>query len=181
MSALSPERKSSAPAGALRAARPTDAAAILRIYGPFVADTAVSFETAVPTEAEMRERIETYASHAPWLVYETDGKVVGYAYASKHRAREGYRWTVEVSAYVDPAFHRQGIARLLYTELLAALETQGFRQALAGIALPNEASERFHESLGFSAVGVYRNIGYKLGRWHDVGWWQRPLGEPGEQ
>jgi L-amino acid N-acyltransferase YncA len=136
----------------------------------------VSFEADPPSVAEMAERIR--AAHA-WLVAERDGQVVGYAYATAHRARAAYRWTAEVSAYVDPRAQRTGVGRALYGELLRELRAAGFRLAVAGITLPNDASVRLHESIGFEPVGVYRNIGWKAGAWWDVGWWQLDLGEPG--
>ncbi|MDX1530221.1 MAG: arsinothricin resistance N-acetyltransferase ArsN1 family B [Rhodothermales bacterium] len=155
----------------LRLARGSDAAAIRTLYAPFVTDTAVSFEEAVPDEVEVRRRLQDTLAVRPWLVAEADGAVVGYAYATAHRGRDAYRWSVEVSVYVDPAWHRRGTARRLYTALLAVLRLQGFCNAYAGIALPNAASVGFHEALGFEPVGVYRRVGFKAGAWRDVGWW----------
>ena len=172
---VKPDRRALPPIGRVRLASPDDATSVLGIYAPYVKNSAVSFELTVPTESDMRDRISSYLAHAPWLVFEIEGKIVGYAYASKHRAREAYQWTVEVSAYVDPEFQKMGIARLLYSRLFGELQNLGFRQALAGIALPNEASVGFHETLGFIPVGVFRKIGFKMGGWHDVGWWQRPI------
>ncbi len=105
---------------------------------------------------------------------EEDG-VVGYAYGCPHRERAAYRWAADVSVYVAPTHHRQGLGRALYEDLLARLTEQGFQIACAGVTLPNDASVGLHESLGFAPVGVYRRIGFKLGRWWDVGWWQREL------
>jgi L-amino acid N-acyltransferase YncA len=113
-----------------------------------------------------------------WLVAERDDAVVGYAYGGFHRARKAYQWTAEVSAYVDRSAHRAGLGRLLYTELFDRLRRRGFRLLVAGITLPNEASVRMHEALGFEPVGVYKNIGWKAGQWWDVGWWQLDLGAP---
>jgi L-amino acid N-acyltransferase YncA len=113
-----------------------------------------------------------------WLVAERDDAVVGYAYGGFHRARKAYQWTAEVSAYVDRSAHRTGLGRLLYTELFDRLRRRGFRLLVAGITLPNEASVRMHEALGFEPVGVYKNIGWKAGQWWDVGWWQLDLGAP---
>ncbi len=140
--------------------------------------SAVSFEAEPPGAAHMTERIRaTQKTHA-WLVAERDGRVVGYAYGGVHRTRAAYRWTAEVSAYVDRSVHRGGIGRELYTELFERLRRQGFRLLVAGITLPNEASVGLHEAMGFERVGVYRNIGWKAGRWWDVGWWQLDLGAP---
>ena len=98
--------------------------------------------------------------------------MLGYAYASAHRARAAYQWSADVSAYVHQAARRRGVGQALYTSLFQILFEQGFYNAYAGITLPNPASVRLHESLGFKLVGVYQQVGYKLGAWHDVGWWQ---------
>ncbi len=156
-----------------------DAGACAAIYAPSVNGTAVSFEEVAPSAAEMAARIQATSAVWPWLVAEQDGAIVGYAYGSRHRERPAYRWAVDVSVYVDAAHHRQGIGRALYGPLLALLTAQGFHEACAGIALPNDASVRLHEAVGFRPVGVYREIGFKLGRWWDVGWWQLTLRERG--
>ena len=141
-----------------------------------VADTAISFELTVPSAAEMSQRVETLLATYPWLVAVDNGDLAGYAYGSPHRSRAAYGWSTDVSVYVDPQAQRQGVGRALYAALLDVLRRQRFEQAFAGIALPNPASVGLHEAMGFSAIGVYRNVGWKLGRWHDVGWWQRSLG-----
>jgi L-amino acid N-acyltransferase YncA len=123
----------------------------------------------------MRRRIAETTHAYPWLVCERDGVAAGYAYASRHRVRAAYQWSVDVSVYVDAAHRRSRIARGLYTSLFAILAAQGFFNAFAGIALPNPASVALHEDVGFHPIGVYRNVGFKLGAWRDVGWWQRPL------
>lgn len=163
---------------ALRLARVDDAPAVAAIYGPWVRDTRVSLEVAAPTDAEMAARIRDTHPRWPWLVaQDVGGEVVGYAYGGTHRSRPGYRWTVEVSAYVAASAHRRGVGRQLYTALLALLEAQGHRQAVAGIGLPNAVSVAFHESLGFRHVGTLAGIGRKFDDWQDVGWWQRGLGD----
>ena len=139
-------------------------------------ESSISFETEPPGAAEMAERIR--AAHA-WLVAERDGRVVGYAYGGPHRSRAAYRWTAEVSAYVDRSLHRTGIGRRLYGELFERLKSGGFRLLVAGITLPNDASVGLHEAVGFERVGIYTNVGFKNGQWWDVGWWQLDLGEPG--
>ena len=111
----------------------------------------------------------------PWLVFERDGRVLGYAYAGTHRERPAYRWSVDVSAYVHGDAQRMGVARALYVSLFAALVVQGFRNALAGITLPNVPSVALHRAMGFTPVGVYRGVGYKFGAWHDTGWFERSL------
>jgi L-amino acid N-acyltransferase YncA len=160
---------------AIRLATPADATALAAIYAPVVAATVVSFEEEPPDAAEMARRVERTLARAPWLVCERAGEVLGYAYAGAHRERAAYRWSVDVSAYVRADARRCGVGRALYASLLAALAAQGFRNAYAGITLPNPASERLHAAVGFTPVGVYRGVGYKLGAWHDVAWFERPL------
>jgi L-amino acid N-acyltransferase YncA len=157
----------------LRLAAESDAAGILRIYEPIVRNTAISFELAAPAEEEMRERIRNVLSSHVWLVCEHGQSVAGYAYATKFRPREAYQWATEVTVYVDAARQRRGIGTALYRSLIEVLRLQGFSTAVAVIALPNEPSVKLHERLGFKAVGVFQRVGYKLGRWHDVGWWQK--------
>jgi len=159
----------------IRLAMPSDARSVLEIYGPFVATTAVSFETEVPSEAEMGSRITSTLRYAPWLVCVDEARVVGYAYASKHRERAAYQWSSDVSVYVRDGHRRGGVGRALYAVLFELLRRQGFRAAHAGITLPNAASVGLHESLGFHAIGVYQRVGFKLGDWHDVGTWQLEL------
>ena len=163
---------------AIRPAREADAPAIAAIYAPYVLTTAISFETAPPTTTEMAARMTASPAH-PWLVAERDEDVVGYAYAGAHRARAAYRWSVDTTVYVRQGLHRAGVGSRLYRALLDALRRQGFRSAFAGIALPNEASIGLHQALGFQPIGVYRNVGFKLDRWVDVGWWALELGDPG--
>ena len=161
----------------IRVARGDDAEGVLDIYAPNVRDTFISFELEAPTPAEMRSRIlGTLVSH-PWLVCEIDGGVAGYAYASPHRERLAYQWSADVSCYVHPGSRRRGVGRSLYVALLGVLRRQGYFNAYAGIALPNAASVRLHESVGFEPVGVYRGVGFKGGQWRDVGWWHCRLGE----
>ncbi|MCR9213741.1 MAG: GNAT family N-acetyltransferase [Proteobacteria bacterium] len=152
-------------------ARVTDAEAIADIYAPIVSDTAISFETEIPEPAAMAERIKATLRQYPWLVSEDSGKIVAYAYAGPHRSRPAYQWSCDVSIYVDPSAHRQGVGRSLYTGLLEILVKQGIVNAFAGITLPNEASIGLHEAMGFKPIGIYKDVGFKLGSWHDVGWW----------
>ena len=162
----------------IRFAREEDAAAMLAIYVPYVRDTVISFETEPPTEDEFRRRVRATLEVAPWLLCEARGGVLGYAYAGRFHARRAYQWTVEVTAYVHADHHRKGVGLGLYTSLLGCLALQGFRSAVGIIALPNPASVGLHERMGFAPAGVLRTVGYKHGRWHDVGWWHRALGEP---
>ena len=161
----------------IRLAREADAGAMLAIYAPYVRDTAISFETEPPSEEEFRQRVRATLEVGPWLLCEARGGVLGYAYAGRFHARRAYQWTVEVTAYVQADQHRKGVGRGLYTSLLGCLALQGFRAAVGVIALPNPASVGLHERMGFAPAGVLRAVGYKHGRWDDVGWWQRALGE----
>lgn len=159
----------------IRFATLNDASGILTIYAPFITSSTVSFEYEVPTVAEFAGRIQTIQQQYPYLVAETNERISGYAYASKHRDRTAYQWSVETSVYIHPDGHRQGIARQLYTTLFDLLRQQGYYSAYAGITLPNLKSEAFHRTMGFEPVGVYKNIGYKMGAWHDVAWFQKPI------
>ena len=154
-----------------------DTEAVRAIYAPFVSDNATSFEAVVPDLAEMERRIQTQRDRYPWLVFERDRTILGYAYASAHRARKAYQWCVEVSLYVHPQAHRCGVGRALYTALFELLRQQGYVNAYAGITLPNPSSMGLHESLGFVPVGVFRQIGFKFDRWHDVAWLHLRLSE----
>jgi phosphinothricin acetyltransferase len=158
-----------------RPATPQDAAGILAIYAPIVRDTAISFEVEPPTVPEMQQRISQTLQKLPWLVCECQGDILGYVYASPHRARAAYQWSVDVSVYVHADLHRSGIGRGLYTALFSLLYRQGFYNLYAGITLPNDGSVGLHEALGFQPVGIYRSVGFKFGIWHDVGWWHLPL------
>jgi L-amino acid N-acyltransferase YncA len=161
----------------IRLAANSDAAAIANLYRPIVESTAISFETEPPDDEAIRRRLDDTLPAYPWLVCEIDDVVAGYAYASRHRVRAAYQWSVDVSVCVDDARRRSGVARGLYTSLFAILTAQGFANAFAGIALPNPASVALHEAVGFQPIGIYRNVGFKLGAWRDVGWWQLPLQE----
>lgn len=163
----------------IRLAVAGDAAAIAAIYAPSVEAALISFEEIAPSAAETRARIETTLQRWPWLVFEDGGAVLGFAYASRHRERAAYRWSVDVSVYVAAAGQRRGIGRSLYSALFRILREQGFHRAFAGIALPNDASIALHRSVGFTPVGVYREVGFKLGAWRDVSWWERPIAPPG--
>jgi L-amino acid N-acyltransferase YncA len=159
----------------IRLATKDDAPQVAAIYRPFCEENAVSFETEAPDAAEMAARIEKANRRYAWLVDEADGVIAGYAYASPHRERAAYRWVVEVTVYIGEGYRGRGIGRALYAELFARLRDQGLFKAYAGILVPNPASQAFHESMGFTLVGIYRKIGYKLGSWRDVGWWQLAL------
>ena len=160
----------------IRQASPSDAEPIQAIYAPIVANTAISFEEMPPTSQEIAIRItDTLDKGYPYLVADRDGLAIAYAYAGPHRARPAYRWSVDVTVYVAEEARGSGVGRSLYTELLESLHQAKFHAAFAGIALPNPGSIALHEAVGFEHVGIYRDVGYKFGRWHDVGWWQRTL------
>ncbi len=159
----------------IRPARAEDAAACAAIYHPHVTESWVSFELEPPDAAEMAARIARYGASHAWLVAERGGKIMGYAYASPHRERAAYSSSCDVAIYVDGGCARSGVGRALYRQLLAMLKAQGLHAAFAGIALPNPASIALHEACGFTPLGVYREVGWKLGGWRDVGWWQRLL------
>jgi phosphinothricin acetyltransferase len=160
----------------IRLASPEDATPVLSIYGPYCAeDCPISFETGAPTLFDMQQRIDRVLARFPWLVYEDEGVIAGYAYATGHGDRAGYRWSVDTSIYIDPSMQRRGVARSLYTSLLAIVRLQGYVNAYAGISLPNTPSVALHAALGFQPVGIYRQVGYKGGAWLDVAWMQLQL------
>jgi L-amino acid N-acyltransferase YncA len=164
------------PPGTVRLASAADAARCRAIYAPAITDLPTSFETEVPSVEEMACRIEALLERTPWLVWEDpELGVVGYAYGGTHRERAAYSWTVETTIYLDAAVHGRGVGRALYEALLRALEVQGFRLAVAGAVVPNDASTRLHLRVGFREVGVYHGIGWKSGRAHDVAWFERPF------
>jgi L-amino acid N-acyltransferase YncA len=171
---------------AIRLATAEDAVAIAAIYAPYCETSAVSFEMVAPSADEMGKRIRTVSAERPWLVLEVedsacqaeargDGRqrrLVGYAYATPHHERSAYQWSVSTAIYVSSSHHRRGVGRALYTTLFEVLRDLGYFKATAGITLPNPASVGLHEAFGFTRVGVYRQIGHKLGAWHDVAWFE---------
>lgn len=165
---------------AIRLAVEDDAEALQAIYEPYVRETPISFELEPPDVNTMRERIRKTVESFPWLVCEHDGGIVGYAYASKHRERLAYQWSVDVTAYVRPGYHRSGIGRGLYTSLFPLLRLQGYFSAFAGVTLPNDASIGLHKAVGFVPIGVYPNVGYKFGKWHNVAWLGLSLQPPAD-
>jgi L-amino acid N-acyltransferase YncA len=166
----------------IRLATTDDAAAVQAIYAPVVLTSAASFEVTPPTPDEMATRISDTMPDYPWLVAEQDARVLGYAYGHRFAARAAYAWSVETSIYVHADARGQRVGTRLYSALVRVLTMQGYRQAFAGIRLPNAPSVALHEALGFRPAGVYENVGWKFDEWHDVGWWQLGLtatgGEP---
>lgn len=159
----------------IRAATPSDASAILAIYAPFVRDTAITFEDDVPTLQDMENRITGILENHAYLVAVEDDQVVGYAYGSPFKPRSAYRFTAEVSVYIAPSHHGRGIARALYEALIAALHDRGMHTLVAIVALPNPASDALHRTCGFSKTGELHNVGYKMGGWHDVAFYEKHL------
>lgn len=162
----------------IRPARVDDAAVIRTIYAPFVEATAVSFEVEVPS-VELYEDVLTTSVY-PWLVLERNRDVVGYARAARFKDRAAYDWSVEVAVYLAEPARGKGAGKRLVAALLDELRAQGYMNAFAGITLPNDASVGLFESLGFERCALYQKVGFKLGEWHDVGWWQKALGDYGE-
>lgn len=155
----------------------SDAEKVLEIYRPYIENTNITFEYTVPDLNEWKERIESVSNQFPWLVGEFDGKIVGYAYASKHRDRIAYSWCCEASVYLSDKFQGKGLAKILYEKLFQILKLQGYINVYAILTSPNPKSERFHESFGFSDAGRFFKAGYKFGEWHDTRWMQLHLNE----
>jgi L-amino acid N-acyltransferase YncA len=161
----------------IRLATLEDAEQVQAIYAPYCY-TPISFEMEPPSVEEMRGRLAKVLGKYPWLLCEDGGEVLGYVYATQHRERPAYRWSVDTAVYVRQGRQRRGVGRALYTSLLAVLPLQGYVTAYAGVTLPNPASVGLHEAMGFQQVGVYRQVGFKCGAWQDVAWFQRPLQPP---
>ena len=168
--------RSNVPGATMRDAGEDDASACAAIYAPYVRETAVSFEGESPSPAQMAERIAVATRMHAWVVLEDDDRLVGYAYGGPHQGRAAYRFSCEVSVYVEQGRRRTGSGRALYEALVERLAARGYLMAVAGMTLPNEASVGLHRAMGFEPVGVYRRIGWKFGAWHDVAWTQRALG-----
>jgi phosphinothricin acetyltransferase len=170
-------------AGWLRV-RPVEEADLTRIraiINHFIATSAFNFRTEPQTIDEWRSDWRRWHESHPWLAAVDEGRVVGVAYAAPWNYRNAYRWTVETTVYVDSQTQRRGVGDALYANLLGRLRRQGFHSAVAVIALPNQPSVSLHERHGFTPVGMLRNAGFKLDDWHDVGFWQRVLAEPGPE
>jgi len=159
----------------IRPATEADAGRCAAIYAPYVVETAITFEIDPPGPTEIARRIaEAAAAHA-WLVLEDAGNVVGYAYGRPFHQRAAYRWACETSIYLEMGRRRTGSGRALYGALLTRLAERGYRRALGGMTLPNAGSAGLHEALGFTLAGVYRQVGWKHGTWHDVAWMEKTI------
>ncbi len=159
----------------LRLANSSDAATILEIYTPYILNTAFTFETEIPSPKAFEQRIISCLETWPWVVCVIDGVLAGYSYAARHRERTAYQWCVESSVYIRDGFQQRGLAGLLYSALFEILKHQKFINVYAGITLPNHKSVAFHDKSGFKKFVEYDSIGYKLGKWHTVSWWQLRL------
>lgn len=165
----------------IRLATPADARQILDIYAPYIEQTSITFETELPSLESFAGRISSYLQNWPWLVCEKEGVIAGYAYASRYRERVAYQWSVESSVYIHENFLRAGIARVLYDCLFEILKQQGYRNVYAVINLPNDRSVALHEKCGFVYFATYEQVGYKLGKWKNVGWWRKVINDFGDE
>jgi len=155
-----------------------DAKAICAIYDHYIRETVITFEEEPVSVEEMEDRIRRVTPSFPWLVYESDGKIIGYAYADRWKSRSAYRYAVESTIYVDPRYTGQGIGKQLYGSLIPELRLRSLHSVLGVIALPNPASVALHERMGFVKVAHFKEVGWKFNRWIDVGDWQLLLDAP---
>ena len=156
----------------IRNVNPEDAAQIAEIYNYYIKNTHQTFETEPLSAAEMQARIDEISADYPYLVAEEDGEIYGYAYATQFKMRQAYEFSAEVSIYVKADAKQKGIGTQIYDKLFEELKETDIHAIIAGISLPNDGSVRFHEKLGFTKVAHFREVGYKLGRWVDVGYWE---------
>jgi phosphinothricin acetyltransferase len=163
---------------AVRACRAADLPAICAIVNHYIETTTINFRTEPQTPEEWGKDWQQYGKTHPWLVATVGSALAGLAYATPWKARSAYSWACEVTVYVSPEHCRRGIGSVLYQRLLALLDAQGYRTMVAVIGLPNDPSVALHEAFGFERVGTLREVGYKMGEWHDVGFWQRRLDSP---
>ncbi len=159
----------------IRFAKISDAPSLIEIYSQYI-ETAITFEYTLPTKSEFEKRIENIIEMYPYLVYEKDGKIFGYAYAHKYMERAAYQWNAEMSVYLDRAFVSQGLGKELCAVLIGILKLQGVKTVYSLITSPNVKSEKMHLSLGFKGVGMYHKAGYKNGGWYDVTIYEKKIG-----
>ncbi|AEV28110.1 sortase-like acyltransferase [Sphaerochaeta pleomorpha str. Grapes] len=160
----------------IRLVRDSDAQEILAIYAPYIKETAITFEYEIPSLSAFKHRIKEISTDYPYLVYLSDNKITGYAYAHRYRERMAYQWNAELSVYVHPLYLHQGIGKELYGTLIELVKLQNIKNVYGGVTIPNEGSEHLHTSFGFEKVGVYHKTGYKCGKWHDVMWYEKKIG-----
>jgi len=163
----------------IRHATPSDGPDIAAIYNPYIFETTITFEEEGVSGGIMSERIATITRRFPWLVWEENARVEGYAYAAPWKERSAYRFACETSIYLAPSAQGRGVGRALYSSLLQDLASRGLKTAIGGIALPNPASVALHERLGFRKVGHFEAVGVKFGRTIDVGYWLCSLPQGG--
>ena len=159
----------------IRCIEDQDIQEVFMIYKPYIEKTSITFETEVPAYEEFVERVHHKLSQFPWLVCEADGEIIGYAYASRLRERAAYDWDAELSVYLKAEVHNQGVGTLLYQALEDILKSMHYVNLYGCITIPNEASIRLHQKLGYKPIGIFHNSGYKDGCWHDVLWMEKNI------
>ena len=158
----------------IRFAAEADAPALLAIYAQYI-ETGITFEYELPSREEFARRIREFGGTYPYLIWEEDGRIVGYAYAHRQAERAAYQWNAELSVYLDRSCTSRGLGRRLYGALIDILRLQGIHTVYGCVTVPNEKSEGLHQALGFRRLGTYRSTGYKCGAWRDVAWFEKPI------
>lgn len=158
-----------------RRATEEDVVPILAIYAPYVTDSAITFEYDVPSEEEFRQRIRTISAEYPYFVCESDGQIIGYAYAHRHMERAAYQWNAEISIYIRQGFTGKGFGKTMCQTLIDILRLQGIRNVFSCVTIPNERSAHLHHSMEFSTEGIFQNAGYKCGKWQTIAWFRKNI------
>lgn len=158
-----------------RRATEEDVVSILAIYAPYVTDSAITFEYDVPSEEEFRQRIRTISAEYPYFVCESDGLIIGYAYAHRHMERAAYQWNAEISIYIRQGFTGKGLGKTMCQALIDLLRLQGIRNVFSCVTIPNERSAHLHHSMEFSTEGIFQNAGYKCGKWQTIAWFRKNI------
>lgn len=158
-----------------RRATEDDVVPILAIYAPYVTDSAITFEYDVPSEEEFRQRIRTISTEYPYFVCESDGQIIGYAYAHRHMERAAYQWNAEISIYIRQGFTGKGLGKTMCQALIDLLRLQGIRNVFSCVTIPNERSAHLHHSMEFSTEGIFQNAGYKCGKWQTIAWFRKNI------
>lgn len=158
-----------------RRATEEDVVSILAIYAPYVTDSAITFEYDVPSEEEFRQRIRTISAEYPYFVCESDGQIIGYAYAHRHMERAAYQWNAEISIYIRQGFTGKGLGKTMCQALIDLLRLQGIRNVFSCVTIPNERSAHLHHSMEFSTEGIFQNAGYKCGKWQTIAWFRKKI------
>ncbi|MCE4564826.1 N-acetyltransferase [Maribellus sp. CM-23] len=159
----------------IRDIRINDSKALAAIYNYYISHTCITFEEIPVTENDIKERIRSHNLNLPWIVYEEDGEIVGYAYATEWKSRSAYKFSVESTVYLKQGSQGKGIGTILYRELLNRIAKSNIHAVIGGIALPNNPSVALHEKLGFEKVAQFKEVGFKFGKWIDVGYWELVL------